>query len=133
LTPRGKGRCHPTAVAFPHPSGARGLPPIGHRRKTSQRSNRLFIERFFIEEKDGNRLSATNFEISGMSAVTLGEFVIGTRVELAPGMGERVKAAVRHRQGTMYGCEFTALNATIHEQIRRLCEHLPLFLTSATV
>ncbi|MGA2418760.1 MAG: PilZ domain-containing protein [Candidatus Acidiferrum sp.] len=90
-------------------------------------SRHHLIDRIFIGTDDGT-FSAVSREISqgGMSAATLGDLTVGQAVSLGPIVGERINAVVRRNQRTAFGFEFIDLPAAISEQIKTLCETLPL-------
>jgi c-di-GMP-binding flagellar brake protein YcgR len=94
-----------------------------------QHSRYRYIERLYIGRQDGMWYSAMTYEISagGLSAATTADLTVGERVKLSPVMEKRLEAIVRRKQGAMYGFEFVELAPQIEDQIRKLCERLPLF------
>jgi PilZ domain len=89
------------------------------------------IERLYIGRQDGLWYTAMTFEISagGLSAATTADLEVGEIVKLSPVVEKRVDAIVRRKHGAMYGFEFLELPARIEDQIRKVCEGLPLFHT----
>jgi len=94
-----------------------------------------FIQPVSIVTGTGAKYLAMSFELSegGMSVATTEKLTVGETVYLTPVMGERVKAIVRRNHGTMYGFEFDGLPAATREQIRKLCQRLPLFRSMAPI
>jgi PilZ domain len=90
-----------------------------------------YIERLYIGRRDGMWYTAMTYEIStgGLSAATAADLEVGEIVKLSPIVEKRVESIVRRKQGVMYGFEFLELPVGIDDQIRKLCEGLPLFQT----
>ncbi|HTZ48407.1 MAG TPA: PilZ domain-containing protein [Verrucomicrobiae bacterium] len=85
--------------------------------------------------RDGTVYAATTFEISesGMSAATPNLFRVGAIVQISPILSKSVKAIIRRKLGTMYGFEFLGLSDDQKQQLRQLCEQLPLFQSMADI
>jgi PilZ domain-containing protein len=105
----------------------RGWWPVGAGIERRKFSCYQFIGRVFIGTERAT-FSAVSVEISqgGMSAATLGDLTVGQTVTLTPVAGQRVKAIVRRNQATTFGFELIDLPAEIGEQIKTICETLPL-------
>jgi hypothetical protein len=90
-----------------------------------------YIERLYVGRQDGLWYTAMTFEISagGLSAATTVDLEIGEIVKLSPVVEKRVDAIVRRKHGAMYGFEFLELPGRIEDQIRKMCEGLPIFQT----
>jgi PilZ domain len=90
-----------------------------------------YIERLYIGRRDGLWYTAMTFEISagGLSAATTADLQMGEVVKLSPVVEKRVDAIVRRKRGAMYGFEFLELTPRVEDQIRKVCERLPLFQT----
>jgi len=73
--------------------------------------------------------TAMTYEISigGLSAATTVDLAVGERVKLSPVVEKLVEAVVRRKQGSMCGFEFLELAPRVKDQIRKVCEGLPLF------
>jgi len=108
--------------------------PAGEGIERRRFSRHQLIQRVFIITDNGT-FTGTSFEMSqgGMSAATLGDLHVGQEVSVKPVMGQRIKAIVRRNQGTMFGFQFIDLPSDVKEQIKALCETLPLFHTTANI
>ena len=100
-----------------------------------QHPRHKYVERIFIDKKDGTWTGAMSFEISvgGMSVATSKEFAIGEHVKLSPVIGKKVEAVIRRKKGSMYGLEFIGLTHHLKIELEKLCVTLPLFRTMADV
>jgi c-di-GMP-binding flagellar brake protein YcgR len=92
-------------------------------------SRHRYIERLYIGTEDGTWYNAMTYEISpgGLSDTTTAELVVEERVKLSPIIGQCFRAVVRRKEGAMYGFEFVEMTPKIEEQLRKLCEGLPVF------
>ena len=104
-------------------------PVLGVGIERRKRSRHRCIERLYIGRRDGMWYTAMTYEISagGLSAATTADVTVGEKVKLSPVVEKRLEAIVRRKQGAMYGFEFVELAPQIEDQIRKLCEGLPLF------
>ena len=107
------------------------LAKVGVEVERRKHSRHRFIERLYIGRQDGMWYAAMTYEVSagGLSAATTADLEVGEVVKLTPVVEKRVDAIVRRKQGAMHGFEFLELPARIEDQIRKLCEGLPLFQT----
>ena len=98
-------------------------------------SRHRLMQEIDICPKSGIQFTAMGFEISesGLSAATSNYLTVGEIIELFPIAGGWVKAIVRRKVGAMYGFEFLYLTQKQTQQIRDLCDKLPLFQSTAGI
>ncbi len=115
------------------PNSREDAKPVGKERRRHRRHQ--YIRELSLCPANGIEFTGTTFEISqsGISLATPNYLRVGEVVELYPILSQWVKAVVRRKVGAMYGFEFLGLTEQQSNDLKALCESLPLFTTMADI
>ncbi len=114
-----------------HGGGESGLDAQNRRRHARYR----FSEPVTLRLSQGSAKPGMTLEISvsGTSVMTAAALNVGETVELESIAGSKVRAAVRHNTGSVFGFEFLNLTPEQTQKIAEACSVLPVYRTSLSI